>query len=401
VAWGQGRTLEARPRPQARHEDVMLGLYLHIPFCQAICGYCNFNRGLLDGPLKAGYVAALEREIRAAGDGRSADSVFFGGGTPSLLEPTEVATLIRACRQAYAVSADAEITLETNPETATPERLAGFLEAGVNRISFGVQSFDASELTRLGRIHSADRAEEAVRDARGAGVTNLSLDLMLWLPGQSMASWQRTVARAIALEPDHLSLYLLELYPNAPLKEAMARAQSAGIPTDFAQVSDDLAADMYLEGLAVLDEAGYAQYEISNVTRRGLQSRHNLKYWQSGDWRGFGCGAHSTDDGARWHNVASTTDYIHGVMTGVPVAREVRRLSWRERVQEALFTGLRLSAGVNRGNFRARFGVDPWSAYGDALSPHLATGHMWTHEEDFGLTRSGMLVANEILEIFV
>ncbi len=171
---------------------------------------------------------ALEREIRSADPrraDRAADTIFFGGGTPSLLDAKEVARLIAACRETFDLTADAEITLETNPETATPDRLDAFRAAGVNRISFGVQSFDDAELARLGRIHSSARAREAVRTARAAGFTNLSFDLMLWLPGQSLASWLRTIDEAIALAPDHLSLYLLELYPNAPLKESMARAQ--------------------------------------------------------------------------------------------------------------------------------------------------------------------------------
>ncbi len=164
----------------------MLGIYLHVPFCQAICSYCNFNRGLLDAGLKRRYVEALAREIREAGDGQPADTIFFGGGTPSLLEPAEVRGLIAAVGDAYRLEADAEITLETNPETVTPERLAAFRDTGVNRISFGVQSFDDAELQRLGRLHSAARAKEAVRSARDAGFANLSFDLMFWLPGQSI-----------------------------------------------------------------------------------------------------------------------------------------------------------------------------------------------------------------------
>ena len=170
---------------------------------------------------------ALAAEIREAGDGRPADTVFFGGGTPSLLEPAEVRRTHRRVRWRLRLAADAEITLETNPETVTAERLAGFRAAGVNRLSFGVQSFDDDELERLGRIHSAARAVEAYDAARRAGFDNVSLDLMCWLPGQSRVTWRRTVARAVGLAPDHLSLYLLELYPNAPLKEAMARAQVA------------------------------------------------------------------------------------------------------------------------------------------------------------------------------
>ncbi len=391
----------------------MLGLYLHIPFCQAICGYCNFNRGLFDAELKARYVEALMTEIRAAGDAenrRAADTIFFGGGTPSLLDPDDIARLTGACRAAFSVSTDAEITLETNPETATRDRLRGFLDAGINRISFGVQSFNDDELQRLGRIHSAARAEAALGAARDAGCTNLSFDLMLWLPGQSQASWARTVARAVALEPDHLSLYLLELYPNAPLKEAMARAIQTDPPgvsmntaamVEWAQVSDDEAADMYLEGLARLDGAGYDQYEISNVARPGRASQHNLKYWQSGDWYGFGCGAHSTVDGVRWKNTSGTSEYIDRITRGETVAQDLQRLTPRARMEEALFTGLRLNAGIDRGNFQARYGVDPWATYARALAPYVEAGAMWVDEGRLGLTRQGMLVANEVLSTFV
>lgn len=386
----------------------MLGLYLHIPFCSAICGYCNFNRGLFDGALKAQYVEAIEAEIRSD-RGRPADTIFFGGGTPSLLEPAEVGRLITACRETFTVTPDAEVTLETNPETATVEKLEGFLAAGVNRISFGVQSFDDAELSRLGRIHSARRAEEAVRGARAAGFRNLSFDLMFWLPGQSLESWRRTIDRAIALEPDHLSLYLLELYPNAPLKESLARLAEAAAKGDHeraaaeagSQPPDDEAADMYLAALDALDRAGFQQYEISNVSRPGFWSRHNVKYWQSGDWRGFGCGAHSTVDGVRWKNVAATPAYIEYLSTGRDVGVDRERLSDLARRQEALFTGLRLTDGIDCGNFSRRFGVDPWTAYGGELAPVVGDGLMWRDETRFGLTRRGMLVANEILATFV
>jgi oxygen-independent coproporphyrinogen-3 oxidase len=301
------------------------------------------------------------------------------------------------------VTVEAEVTRETNPETATPERLEAFLQAGVNRISFGVQSFDDGELARLGRIHSAARAAEAIQSARRAGCGNVSLDLMLWLPGQSPLSWRRTVDRAISLGSDHLSLYLLELYPNAPLKESIARAAAGGgEPTpDWGQAADDEAADMYLDGLARLDAAGFEQYEISNVARPGRQSRHNLKYWQSGARRGFGCGAHSTIDGERWKNVSGTDDYVVRVTTRRSVRQDVQTLRPAARIEEGLFTGLRLSTGIDRGNFLARYGVDPWARYGPVLQPYVDDGYMWTDGRRFGLSRTGMLVANEILAVFV
>jgi len=377
----------------------MLGLYLHIPFCASICGYCNFNRGLFDAGLKARYVDALEREILQAPSldrprPRDADTVFFGGGTPSLLEPDEIARLIQACRHSYELSDDAEVTLETNPETVTEARLEQFRRAGVNRISFGVQSFDDQELIRLDRAHSASRARDSIQAARRAGFANLSFDLMLWLPGQTFASWLRTIDEAIALAPDHLSLYLLELYPNAPLKEAMARAP-------WMQAPDDEAADMYLAGLDRLDQAGFEQYEISNVAQPGARSRHNLKYWQAGDWRGFGCSAHSTVDAWRWHNIAGTPEYINRIMDGAAVHTEMTERASRARYEEALFTGLRLNEGVDGAEMEARFGQDPWSEFGDAVAMYIEGGLAWRHGRRVGLTRRGMLVANEILTTFV
>lgn len=370
-----------------------LGLYLHIPFCQAICSYCNFNRGLFDAALKTRYVAALEQEIRRE-PRRAADTIFFGGGTPSLLEPPEIGALIRACRDTFDMSDDAEITLETNPETATAERLAAFRDAGVNRLSFGVQSFDDDELKRLGRIHSASRAVEAISAAQRTGFASVSFDLMLWLPAQTRESWRRTVDQALTLAPDHLSLYLLELYPNAPLKEEMARA-------GWSQTPDDDAADMYLEALSALDAAGLEQYEISNVARPGHRSRHNVKYWQAGEWLGFGCGAHSTAGGRRWKNVSATIEYVERVEAGAGVAVDVQDLSPQARLEEALFTGLRLTEGIHRAAFSERFGVDPWSRYGRQLEPFVEAGRMWHKNGRFGLTREGMLVANEILSVFV
>lgn len=385
----------------------MLGLYVHVPFCQAICSYCNFNRGLFDPDLKARYVRALLREIRETGTGEPADTVFFGGGTPSLLEPHEIAAILEACRESFSLAAGAEVTLEANPETVTVERMAGYVAAGVNRVSLGAQSFNQDELVRLGRVHDVDRIGRAVAAAREAGVANLSLDLMFWLPGQSLASWLDSVHRAVALGPEHLSFYLLELYPNAPLKEAMARVlnkdggASAADVRAWIQASDDEAADMYLGGLEVLDRAGYRQYEISNVARPGFESRHNLKYWTAGSWYGFGCGAHSTVDVQRWHNVASATDYVERVEQGrsVRVGLEIR--DDRERTEEALFTGLRLVRGIDRQEFADRFGLDPWAEYGGRLLGARDAGLVWQEGTRFGLSRQGMLLANEILVAFV
>jgi oxygen-independent coproporphyrinogen-3 oxidase len=377
----------------------MLGLYLHVPFCSSICNYCNFNRGLFDVALKERYVRALEREIRLAGDGSDADTVFFGGGTPSLLEPQEIGRLIDACRNGFDLADGAEITLETNPETSTPERMEQFRAAGVNRMSFGVQSFRDEELRRLGRLHSADRAREAVREARGAGFDNVSLDLMMWLPQQGRDDWRTSVEGLIEVDPEHASLYLLELYPNAPLKEDMARA-------GWSQAPDEDAAEMYLWSLDRLDRAGYRQYEISNVARPGRQSRHNLKYWQDGEWLGFGCGAHSTRGGVRWKNVSSTAEYISRLgeapsAAPVDMLTERREMGPQERLEDALFTGLRLTEGVDLAAFGRRYGVDVWAVYGNALQRFVDEHLVLRDGARLRLTRQGMLIANEILQVFV
>jgi oxygen-independent coproporphyrinogen-3 oxidase len=380
----------------------MLGLYLHVPFCSAICNYCNFNRGLFESGLKDRYVAALEREIRSSGRGEraastsspQADTIFFGGGTPSLLDPSEIRRLITACRDSFELAADAEITLETNPETSSAERMEQFRAAGVNRLSFGVQSFRDEELKRLGRIHSANRARAAVSEARAAGFDNISLDLMMWLPQQTRDDWRESVESLIDVRPEHASLYLLELYPNAPLKEDMARSGWSLAP-------DDDAAEMYLWSFDRLEEAGYSQYEISNVSLPGRMSRHNLKYWQDGEWRGFGCGAHSTVNGVRWKNVSSTTDYVDRVNAGASVQSERRDMSVSEQLEEAMFTGLRLSCGVDVDGVSERYGIDARERYWDRLQPFFDSRLLLSEGPVIRLSRDGMLVANEILQVFV
>jgi oxygen-independent coproporphyrinogen-3 oxidase len=373
---------------------MSLGLYVHIPFCSAICNYCNFNRGLFDTDLKNRYVGALLTEIARKADGSPADTIFFGGGTPSLLEPQEVRGVIDACRDSFAVALDAEITLEANPETVTHDRLRAFREAGINRLSFGVQSFRDEELHRLSRLHSAARAREAFEMAREAGFENISLDLMMWLPQQSVEDWFSSVDALAALGPEHASLYLLEIYPNAPLKDTMARSKWSLAP-------DDDAAEMYLGAMSRLDDAGYGQYEISNVSQPGFQSRHNLKYWTDGEWIGFGCGAHSTRNGVREKNVAATEDYISAVADGRPVGSERRVLTPQERVEEAVFTGLRLTQGVRLDAVRSRYGIDLWDHYGRDLRPFVDQRLLIYDGDVIRLTRDGMLLANEVMTVFI
>jgi oxygen-independent coproporphyrinogen-3 oxidase len=373
---------------------MSLGLYVHIPFCSAICNYCNFNRGLFEAGLKERYVQALLAEISHAGDGAPSDTVYFGGGTPSLLDPSEVAAVVQACRASWDLTPDAEITLEANPETVTPERLEGFRAAGVNRLSYGVQSFRETELQRLSRLHSADKAGEAFVLARAAGFDNISLDLMMWLPQQTVVDWLESVDALVALGPEHASMYFLEIYPNAPLRDAMAREAWSVAP-------EDDAVDMYLSGLDRMDKAGYVQYEISNTARPGRESRHNLKYWTDGEWVGFGCGAHSTRGGERWKNVSSTEEYISAVSRGGHAAVERRALPAEERLEDALFMGLRLSAGLDVAAVQRRYGVDLWDRYGGELQPFVDQGLLVYDGRSLRATRAGMLLAHEMMTVFI
>ena len=371
-----------------------LGLYLHIPFCEAICNYCNFNRGLLDGARKQRYLHALGREIDTCADLGSVDTLFFGGGTPSVLTPAEVASLIARCRAVADFASGAEITIEMNPETASVQRLEGYLEAGVTRLSLGVQSFRDEELERLGRVHDAARAVEAFAQARAAGFDDINIDLMVWLPDQTVLQWMESVDRLTDLGPDHVSLYLLELYPNAPLREEMARG-------GWSQAPEERAVEMYCLGLDRLEAAGYEQYEISNVAKRGCRSRHNLKYWSDGAWIGFGCGAHSTRDGVRWHNVAEVGEYVSRVGSGRSPVAIRRRLSAEERLADVMFLGLRLSNGIDLAEVRRRYGVDVWARWGSELGVCVEAGLLVREAEKLRLTRDGMLLSSEVMQVFV
>jgi oxygen-independent coproporphyrinogen-3 oxidase len=374
-----------------------------VPFCSSICNYCNFNRGLYDEALKARFVAALLREIKT-GSGRFfvdensrglfPDTLYFGGGTPSLLAPADIAAIIEEARRSLGVTPGAEITLEANPETVTAQTLEQFRLAGVNRLSFGVQSFRDEELKRLGRLHSAERAVQAVTLARAAGFGNVSIDLMMWLPRQDVAQWLTSVQAAIGLRPDHLSLYILEVYAHLPLRQDIERF-------GWTQEPDEGAAEMYERAMEMLERAGYEQYEISNVCLRGRESRHNLKYWNDGNWLGFGPGAHSTARGVRWRNVMSTDEYIRKIDAGLPVETDRHVLTWDERLGDALFTGLRLTTGIDIEILSKRYRIDVWQRFGNRLTPYLEAGLLLRLDERLRLTRKGMLLANEVMSVFV
>ncbi|MBA3531279.1 MAG: radical SAM family heme chaperone HemW [Ardenticatenales bacterium] len=394
-----------------------LGLYLHIPWCHTRCIYCDFNT-YIDGEeaLKQRYHAALLREIREVGAALahpSLDTIFFGGGTPTTLPAAWLNEIVETVRGTFALRPDAEITVEANPGTLNTEYLRELRAGGINRLSLGVQSFDDAELRFLSRLHDADTAWRAVGYAREAGFDNLSLDLIFNLPQQTLEQWQRNIQGAMALQPDHLSLYSLIVEPGTPLHRQVARGE---VP----EPSDDIAADMYSYTIDVLGAAGYAHYEISNWARTQgepewqtprLAAAHNLIYWRNQPFLGLGAGAHGTLNGARWANVKRPQSYIERVETGegLGLARDEKTVETIDRDAERIeqmMMGLRLiREGVSARGFEERFGVALAARYEEAIARGLGRGLLeWAKTPDDALLRltyEGRFLANQaVVEFF-
>lgn len=318
-----------------------LGIYLHIPFCRSKCAYCDFYSLTGREDQMDRYLAALIthlEETAPQAKGRLVDTIYLGGGTPSIFGAQRLKTLLDTVRRLYRLNRDCEITMEANPESVTPELLRSVKKAGVNRLSLGVQSCDDGELRAIGRPHSFAQAVQAVEIARRAGIENLSLDLIFGLPDQDMASWQRTVEALIALHPEHLSCYGLQLEEGTPLYQRQDQLTLA---------DDDLQADMYLWMVERLRQAGYFQYEISNFAKPGRESRHNLRYWRLEEYIGFGPGAHSDFGGRRYSFVRSLEEYMKGIETGGPIVDEDQEIPAEERRSEYLMLGLRTVSGID------------------------------------------------------
>src|SRR2546423_10275717 len=275
------------------------GVYIHIPFCRARCSYCDFATGTYEGALAEAYVRAVAREIEAfdlARERVEVATVYFGAGPPSLLSPAQLSRILDAVRRRFRVAACAEVTLEMNPGTVTPDALRAFRAAGVNRASFGAQTFDERELKRLGRTHTADDTRRTLDSLRDAGLDNISFDLIAGLPEQTLEAWRLNLEEALSLRPEHLSLYLLEVHEGTPLADQIQQGR-------YAAPDPDLAAEMYRLMVERTREAGYEQYESSNFCVPGRESRHNMKHWMGAPYFGFGCSAHSFDGRAsRWSN---------------------------------------------------------------------------------------------------
>ena len=377
--------------------NQLSGIYIHIPFCETRCHYCNFATGGYESELARRYVAAARAEIGRAevNNGmRQVDSIYFGGGTPTTLTVEQLGGIIELCRNRFDVSPDSEITSEANPGTISLEFLEGLRATGVNRLSFGVQSFDDGELQMIGRSHSSEEAREAVRRARAAGFTNVSIDLIAGLPEQKMETWRQNLAEAFALEPDHLSVYLLELYKDAPLLHRINRGELHAI-------EDELTVEMYF---ALKDEAerhGFDHYEISNWGRPGFESRHNLKYWTGAPYWAFGVSAAGYDGARRWSNTRNIHEYLTKIESGQSPVAEVIELDDEDRQSENLFLRLRLKEGVNLREHEQHFGVRVTERYADELARLSEAGLIELNDGILKISRAGTVLANEVFEAFV
>ena len=375
------------------------GVYIHVPFCRARCSYCDFATGPYDTGLAERYVRAVAREIEEFRPGEAAadvvDTVYFGGGTPSLLAPAQVALILEAVRARFRVLPGSEVTMEMNPGTVTPDGLRGFRQLGVNRASFGAQTFDDGELKRLGRTHTAADVRQTFALLREAGFTNVNFDLIAGLPAQTLQSWSRNLDAALALRPEHLSFYILEVHEGTPLAEQIRRGAEP-------RPDDDLAAEMYRLMLVRAAAAGYEHYEISNLCLPGRHSRHNTKYWTNDAVYGFGCSAHSYDGGrTRWSNERDAARYTELVEAGRSPVVETTRLDERAARAESVFLGLRLMRGVNLAEYRARFGADLRAEYADDLARLSEAGLVELDDDLLRLTASGALLSNEVFATFV
>ena len=366
-----------------------LGLYLHIPFCRTKCGYCDFyslpgcSEKEMDGYLDA-LLAHLAEFFPTPGQ-RTADTVYIGGGTPSLLGGKRIARLLKAVEKRVTLTRNCEITLEVNPESVDKALMKAVRAAGVNRVSMGVQSAHDGELKALGRLHTFAEAERAVEVIRKYCTDNISLDLMYGLPGQDMAAWQHSVRAIMALGPKHISCYSLKLEEGTPMGDA-----APSLPEGDAQ------AEMYLWAVELLARSGWRQYEISNLAIPGYESRHNSRYWDLSEYVGLGCGAASYYGGRRFTFVADLAGYISGLSGRGSILAEADDAPFYRRIGEYLMLGLRTVRGVSEDELQSRFEAD-FAPYAKVLEGFVPSGHAEFKNDRWRLTPTGFLVSNHII----
>ncbi len=365
-----------------------LGLYLHLPFCVKKCLYCDFcSFPKPDAELISSYVDALCRDIEGYADRcseYSVDTVYFGGGTPTLLPIREFEKLFSSIEKSFSVEDNAEISSECNPATADREYLFGLRSLGVNRLSIGLQSANDNELRALGRIHTYDDFVTLYRNARGAGFENISVDLMYGIPEQTMNSFKKTLFELVKLAPEHISAYGLKIEEETPFGKMSDR---------LILPDEDIEYEMYVTCTNYLLQSGYAKYEISNFARADFESRHNIKYWKGDDYIGFGVSAHSYFEGVRYSNSRG----INGYIAGADITDEKRKIPPSEQMTEYTMLGMRMSSGVDVLEFKKRFGVDFDSVYGEKLKKYIDGGYVLTNEKSRAFSDKGFWVSNFIL----
>ena len=373
-------------------------LYVHVPFCVEKCNYCAFVSSTPQKSDLAGYPALLMSELQCRRDeAQPLASIYFGGGTPSLLKPQQLAQVLEGIATQMSIDADAEITLEANPGTVDFTSLKAFRDAGINRISLGIQSFDDSFLDCLGRIHTVEQSRQAFRDAREAGFENISIDLIHSLPNQSLGQWQSELQQAIQLCPEHISIYGLTVEEGTPF--------AVIYPSDSPElVSDDLSADMFELADELLTSSGFDHYEIANYARTGFRSQHNSGYWKRDGYLGLGVAAHSflqSGHGVRFSNPGNLEEYRQGIMSGRLVRIDEHVLTQGDAMSEHIFLGLRLSEGVSLHAFELEFGRPLESVYGSATSDLIRLGLLVQKDGVLTLSLRGMLLSNQVFARFV
>ena len=375
-----------------RKNKKPLGIYIHVPFCRSKCIYCDFySVTTKEQNLPEQYRKAICQHIREAGaqaPGYLVDTIYFGGGTPSYFGAEGMAAILTAIRKNFDVSPTAEITFEANPDSVSKHLLRRLRSEGFNRVSLGIQCDDDEILEKIGRPHNYQQAVDAVKLIRKKGFRNVSVDLMYGLPGQSLEAWQETLKNVLKLKPEHISCYGLKVEEGTPLHEVQAIANLA---------DDDTQADMYLSAIQILRKRGYRQYEISNFCRKGHVSRHNLKYWNSEEYLGFGPDAASDFGGRRFTAVRDVHGYIDGILNGGTVLREVLDVPSRDRAGEYLMLRLRTSMGVEPEEYERRF-LMPFVPLAEALEKFRQQGlAVHTYDGRWHLTPQGFLLSNSII----
>ncbi len=374
-----------------------LGLYLHIPFCMQKCGYCDFLSAAGSREEKENYVQALEKEIRSYGDfakGYRVSTVFVGGGTPSCLKADQTERIFGAIRDTFEIEKMPEISMEMNPGTVTAGKLQAYKNCGINRLSMGLQSVKNSNLKLLGRIHMFEEFLESFRLAREAGFQNINLDLISSLPGQTKESWAEELETAAKLSPEHISVYQLILEEGTPFYEAYA-----GHPERLPD--EEMSRAIYETTKEVLGEYGFHQYEISNYAKEGRECRHNLKYWERGDYLGLGLGAASMVRNMRMSNTRDMNTYLEKCKEPKTMRTDVQFLEEPQQIEEFMFLGLRKTRGISKKEFRRIFGRDIELVYEKALEKLLSNGMLLEKKDRLYLSKEGVLLSNTVLSEFL